>query len=107
MAVVEFDLLESSRYLESRLKFPAIQKPPRVRTGDVVGVVAPAGAVDEERLQAGIRVLEGWGVRVVLGRATGERWMYLAGADDTRCGDLQRMLDDPTVRAIFCARGGY
>jgi muramoyltetrapeptide carboxypeptidase len=89
------------------LERPPIRKPPRIRTGDVVGVIAPAGALDEERLCAGVRVLEGWGLRVKLGSAVLERRAYLAGGDEARRSDLQRMLDDAEIRAIFCARGGY
>ncbi|HZP43007.1 MAG TPA: LD-carboxypeptidase [Candidatus Binatia bacterium] len=70
-------------------------------------MVAPAGAVDGERLAAGIKVLEAWGVRVEVGSAVLDRHNYLAGADDARRADLERMLGDPRVRAIVCARGGY
>ncbi len=72
-----------------------------------MGVVAPAGAVHSERLAAGVAVLEGWGLRVEVGEAVLKRQAYLAGTDDERLGDLRRMIDDPRVRAIFCARGGY
>jgi len=82
-------------------------KPTRLRAGDTVGVVAPSGAVEEERLDAGVRALESWGFRVVLGAAARRRRGYLAGTDAERLHDLQTMLDDPEVRAIFCARGGY
>jgi muramoyltetrapeptide carboxypeptidase len=63
--------------------------------------------VDPTRLARGIAALEGMGLRVRMGRAVEERFGYLAGPDQTRLADLQAMLDDPTVRAIFCARGGY
>jgi len=84
-----------------------IRKPPRIRSGDVVGVVAPAGAVDRERLRAGVAVLEGWGLGVQVGSAVLQRQAYLAGSDEERLADLAQMIDDPRVRAIFCARGGY
>ena len=84
-----------------------IGKPSRIRPGDPVGVVAPSGAVDGERLAAGVRVLEGLGWQVVVGAAALSRRAYLAGTDEERRADLQRMIDDPSVRAIFCARGGY
>ena len=84
----------------------AIAKPRRLRPGDLVGVIAPSGVVDEGRLDAGVRVLEGWGLRVVLGDSIGARQAYLAGADEARRADLQRMIDAPEVAAIFCARGG-
>ena len=64
-----FDSPETSRYLGAKLSLPSIRKPPRLHRGDTVGVIAPAGAVDGARLQAGVRVLEGWGLRVELGDA--------------------------------------
>jgi muramoyltetrapeptide carboxypeptidase len=96
-----------SRYPGARLNRAPIRKPPRIRPGDVVGVIAPAGAVDGERLAAGVAVLEGWGLRVRVGDAVLKRQAYLAGSDEERLADLVRMIDDPDVRAIFCARGGY
>jgi muramoyltetrapeptide carboxypeptidase len=70
-------------------------------------VIAPAGAVEEDALGAGVRVLERWGLRVVLGNGVLERRAYLAGDDVVRRADLERMIAAPEPRAIFCARGGY
>jgi muramoyltetrapeptide carboxypeptidase len=89
------------------LNLAPIRKPPRLRSGDIVGVVAPSGAVDEERLSAGVRVLESWGFGVVLGKSVLERHAYFAGTDGARFADLRGLMDDPTIRAVFCARGGY
>lgn len=73
----------------------------------MVGVVAPAGALTEDRLQVGLAILEGWGLAPRLGTSVLARDAYLAGGDDVRLADLQAVLDDPDVRAVFCARGGY
>ncbi|HJQ82483.1 MAG TPA: LD-carboxypeptidase [Candidatus Binatia bacterium] len=70
-------------------------------------MIAPSGAVDADRLARGVAILEGWGLRVEVGNAVLERHTYLAGDDRVRLADLERMLDDDRVRAIFCARGGY
>jgi len=102
-----FDSSGTSRYLGAKLNLAPVRKPSRIRPGDVVGVIAPSGVVDEGRLQAGIKVLEGWGLRVEVGSAVLAREAYLAGSDTARLADLQAMLDDDRVRAIFCARGGY
>src|SRR5216117_649352 len=80
-----------SRYLGAKLKRAPIRKPPRIRSGDVVGVIAPAGAVDGERLSAGVAVLEGWGLRVQVGSAVLKRQAYLAGSDEERLVDLVQM----------------
>jgi muramoyltetrapeptide carboxypeptidase len=86
---------------------PPIQRPARLRPGDTVGVVAPAGVIAAERLAAGTRVLEDFGLRVVTGEAVLARRGFLAGPDAARLADVQRMLDDDGVRAVLCARGGY
>jgi muramoyltetrapeptide carboxypeptidase len=83
---------------------------PRLRPGDRVAVVAPAGPVPAGRLDAGLQVLASWGLEVVVGehaRGTDERFGYLAADDAARAGDLMRAWCDPDVTAVFCARGGY
>ncbi len=83
---------------------------PRLRRGDTVAVVAPAGPVVGERLDAGLAVLAAWGLSVremPHARGTHERLGYLAADDAARAEDLMSAWCDPEVRAVFCARGGY
>ena len=80
---------------------------PRLRVGDVVSVVAPAGPVDSGRLQQGIKVLEGWGLRPRVGRHVDAEKGYLAGDDRDRASDLVAAFQDPESRAVLYARGGY
>ncbi len=83
-------------------------KPPRLRRGDTIGVVAPGGAVvDQAALDRGVAALEAHGFPVVRGESVRARRGYLAGSEEVRRDDLVRMFADPTVRAIVCARGGY
>jgi muramoyltetrapeptide carboxypeptidase len=82
-------------------------KPPPLRAGDLVGVIAPAGAVDAAALEAGIAALEAAGLHVRLGAHALHRTGYLAGSDVERAADLMAMLRDPDVRAVIAARGGY
>lgn len=84
-----------------------IRKPAPLRRGDVIGVIAPAGAVEEEKLQTGIRVLEHAGFRVELGAATRHKAGYLAGTDRERATDLHNMFSNPAIKAVIAARGGY
>ncbi len=84
-----------------------MHKPARLRRGDTIGVVAPAAAVDEPLLAAGVRLLETAGFRVRLASAVLRKSGYLAGTDDERIADVHAMFRDPEVRAIICARGGY
>jgi len=81
--------------------------PPILRPGDRIGVVAPAGPPRRRALEAGIAVLEGRGFQVVRGRHLFDRQAYLAGSDADRLADLNGMLRDPGLRAVWFARGGY
>ncbi|GBC77141.1 putative murein peptide carboxypeptidase [bacterium HR08] len=82
-------------------------KPPVLRPGDLIGIVAPASDVRPERLAAGARELERLGFRVTYAPSIFARQMYLAGSDTRRAEELMAMFDDPDVKAIFAARGGY
>jgi muramoyltetrapeptide carboxypeptidase len=82
----------------------------RLRAGDRVAVVAPAGPVREPALDAGLDVLRSWGLEVeetehVRGRH--DRLGYLAADDAARAQDLTRAWSDPDLAAVLCARGGY
>jgi muramoyltetrapeptide carboxypeptidase len=86
----------------------APRKPPRLRPGDTVGLVAPANPwANRSELLRGIAALEGWGLRVRLGEHVNDRHGYMAGRDEDRAADLNAMWCDPEVRAIFCLQGGY
>lgn len=85
----------------------AVTRPTRLVPGDVVGIVAPAGVVDETRLQVGVEAVRELGVEVRLGASVRARAGYLAGDDAARLADLESMLADPVVKGVFCARGGY
>src|SRR5439155_16281465 len=83
-------------------------KPPRLRRGDVIGLVSPAGAPSSaEKIERGGRYLERLGYRVKLGPHVSARHGYFAGTDAQRLSDLNGMLNDPQVKAIFAVRGGY
>lgn len=82
-------------------------KPQPLKTGDTIAVVAPAGPVHEAALAGGLKVLENQGYRVKLGAHVNDRLGYLAGLDEARAADLNAALQDPDVRGIVCARGGY
>jgi len=86
---------------------PRVLKPPRLRKGEVIGVIAPASPMKPALLEAGVRYLEGLGYRVQLGKYIFAQHGYLAGTDAQRARDLHRMFRDRRVKAILCARGGY
>lgn len=82
----------------------------RLRPGDVVAVTSPAGPVPTDRLDAGLAVLESWGLSVsVMANVRGqhEQFSYLSSSDAQRAADFMQAWCDPVVSAVFCARGGY
>ncbi|WP_017598022.1 S66 peptidase family protein [Nocardiopsis lucentensis] len=84
-------------------------RPPRLREGDRVRLVAPCSPVPAARLAAAAEVLGEWGLRVEFAphvRERHPRLPYLAGPDATRAADLQEAWCDPDVAAVFCVRGG-
>ncbi|MEX0342331.1 MAG: LD-carboxypeptidase [Erythrobacter sp.] len=86
----------------------AQRKPPRLRQGDTVGLVAPASAVTlPHELDRALHWIRGMGLEPKVGSNVGERDGYLAGPDSARAADLNAMFADPEVRAIFTVRGGW
>ncbi|MEV0368770.1 LD-carboxypeptidase [Streptomyces sp. NPDC050636] len=89
---------------------PALIRPPRLYPGDRVAVVAPSGPINPERLDCGLDVLRGWDLDPVASahvRGTHDTLGYLAAPDEDRARDLQEAWCDPSVKAVFAARGGY
>jgi muramoyltetrapeptide carboxypeptidase len=87
-----------------------LHRPPRLRAGDRVAVVATAGIVPPQRLSAGVARLESWSLRVEVAEHVLDvhaTLPYLAGADADRADDFTAAWTDPDVAALFVARGGY
>src|SRR4029079_12012565 len=81
---------------------------PYLKKGDKIGIVSPAGYMPVEKMQSCIESLDSWGYTVQLGSTTHSNSNnYFSGTDDEMLEDLQNMLDDHSVKAILCARGGY
>lgn len=89
---------------------PDLARAARLAPGARVAVVAPSGPVPEDRLQAGLDILRGWGLEVTVAPhvlSAHQEFGYLAGGDAERARDLNDAWCDPSVDAVFCARGGY
>jgi muramoyltetrapeptide carboxypeptidase len=83
------------------------QIPPYLKAGDTVAIVSPSFAVDEAVIKNGVEVLEGWGLKVRVGKNVLKAHGPFAGTDEERLSDLQEFTSDPSVSAVFCSRGGY
>ena len=84
-----------------------IIKPPALRAGDKVGIIAPASNIQRELLEKGIAGLRRMGYEPVYLPRILERELYFAGSVERRARELIEMLTRDDIRAILCARGGY
>lgn len=82
--------------------------PPYLEKGDIIGIVCPAGHMEMQKAFTCIETLQQWGYRVKVGKTLGSRSKnYFSGTDEERLNDLQQMIDDDSVKAVLCGRGGY
>ncbi len=82
-------------------------KPPALRPGDTVGIVAPASNIKLEALRAGCARLQRMGYKPLYFDSILEQDLYFAGSVERRTRELHEMFEREDVRAIVCARGGY
>lgn len=84
-------------------------QPPHLKAGDTVAIVAPSGILNgrSEEIERAKALLKSWNLNVVVGKHVFKQNNHFAGTDDERCEDFQNALDDPKIKAIWCARGGY
>lgn len=81
--------------------------PPHLRMGDTIAIIPTARAIVLDELSDGITLAGNWGLKVKLGAGVGRKAFQQAGSAEERAADLRTAIDDPEVRAIWCARGGY
>jgi muramoyltetrapeptide carboxypeptidase len=81
-------------------------KPPRLKQGDVIGLVAPAGHTNDSAIEKSVQHIEALGFRAKLGRYLREVHGNYAGSVEMRLADLHGMYLDPEVKALWCIRGG-
>ncbi len=81
--------------------------PPVLQKGDVIAITSPAGYITVAEVQPAIEQLKSWGLQVVTGNTIGKRDVTFGGTDEERREDFQQLINNPSVKAILCARGGY
>lgn len=82
-------------------------RPPRLKPGDTIGVVAPAGPFDPEIFSQGLSTVESLGFRTLASDEIFEKTGYLAGNDMQRARLVNQLFKDSAINAIICARGGF
>jgi len=97
----------ATEYLET-IENKLIQ-PPYLHYGDTVAIVSPAGILKnkEDKIQQATELLKSWGLNPVIGKNAFNQNNQFAGTDEERTNDFQKALDNPNIKAIWCARGGY
>lgn len=98
--------LPSLTYAE-HLPDPSGIIPPALKSGDTIGITSPAGFITEQELQPAIQQMQSWGFKIRLGNTIGKRDFSFGGTDIERAKDFQQLMDDSSIKAIMCARGGY
>jgi muramoyltetrapeptide carboxypeptidase len=81
--------------------------PKYLKEGDTIGITSPAGYITLEEIQPAVKQIEVWGFQIKIGDTIGKKDFTFGGTDEERRKDFQLMLDDPKIKAIMCARGGY
>jgi len=87
----------------------ALIRPPYLKQGDTIALLTPAGVLrnKKEIISKAITTVESWGLHVKIGVNMYNQNHHFAGTDTQRIQDFQEALDNPSIKAIWAARGGY
>lgn len=94
---------------ESRIMIEPLIQPEYLKAGDTIAIVAPSGVLNNQtqEITKAKTLLENWGLKVLIGKNVFKKSNHFAGTDSERIQDFQNALDNPNIKAIWCARGGY
>jgi muramoyltetrapeptide carboxypeptidase len=99
----------SSSIILDTLTHTKLIQPPYLKAGDTVAIVAPSGILlnREKEVNQAVELLKSWNLNVVVGDHVFSQNGHFAGTDEERAIDFQKALDNPNIKAIWAARGGY
>lgn len=105
--ILFFLLIITSVYAQNEIM--KLTTPPYLQKGDTIAILAPAGILKNRKptIDKAKKLAESWGLRVVYGKNMFNQNDHFAGTDEERCQDFQDALDNPSIKAIWSARGGY
>ena len=78
-----------------------------LKPDDTIAIVSTARKIVKRRIKTWFTTIESWGLKLIIGKTIEAENNQFAGDDALRTADFQEMLDNPNVKAIWCARGGY
>lgn len=82
-------------------------RPPYLQKGDSIGICSPARKIPAEDIESAVMMIEEQGFFPVMGKNMFNEHHQFSGTDEERAEDLQLFLDDPNIKAVLFARGGY
>jgi muramoyltetrapeptide carboxypeptidase len=81
--------------------------PNKIKVGDKIGLISTARKITMTEIQPAIDILKSWGLKIILTDSLFYEDHQFSGTIPQRTTALQLMIDDPSINAILCARGGY
>jgi muramoyltetrapeptide carboxypeptidase len=97
----------SSAITKNKISPPTTIKPPRLKIGDTIGLISPAGIIEAEDIENAKQTFQKLGLNVKIGKHILDEYGYLAGTDINRVEDIHTMFTDNSVKAIIAMRGGW
>ncbi|MDD3721956.1 MAG: LD-carboxypeptidase [Lutibacter sp.] len=82
-------------------------QPNYLQKDDTVAIVSTARKISSDKIIPAIKLVEKWGLNVIIGETIGAEENQFAASDEKRISDFQQLLNNSKVKAIWCARGGY
>jgi muramoyltetrapeptide carboxypeptidase len=82
-------------------------QPVYLKKGDKISILSTARKISSAEIAMAIELAESWGLEVVIGKTINSEFNQFAGDDNLRLNDFQNALNDDSIKAIWCARGGY
>ncbi len=84
-----------------------MRRPDFLKPENKVAIVCTARSADKEDLKYALNILKSWQLQPILGQTIGLKHHQFGGTDDERASDLQQHINNPEIKAIWCAKGGY
>ena len=84
-----------------------MKAPKSLIPGDLISILAPAKSIEADFIEYATEILNKRGYRTTVSRNCLGQYHYYSGTDEERRIDFQEALDNPEIKAILCARGGY
>lgn len=78
-----------------------------LRSGDKIGILAPASSFNHEAFERGCNRLREMGYEPVYSPEIFARDLYFAGSGERRLNELTSLLARDDIAALICVRGGY